>query len=213
MFMLKSRKPKKPVSLSFLLIAVIITLFIVLGGFIDGLEIQGLAQTPPPEISSPSGRVRVSEVWKKVYEQLPNLPQENQYLSQETGKVAEDNTLIGRLIRYHIYVKARPTQYRFDWKLTLADYLGVNEPMLVLSYPGQEVLKENPLVGDQKAIQQLNRVERDALVNTLASLFNPNSVNSDNGTIPKPSPASPTAKPPTPSLIPLPESGDAQRLK
>lgn len=150
-------------------------------------EIQGLAQTPPPEISSPSGRVRVSEVWKKVYEQLPNLPQENQYLSQETGKVAEDNTLIGRLIRYHIYVKARPTQYRFDWKLTLADYLGVNEPMLVLSYPGQEGLKENPLVGDQKAIQQLNRVERDALVNTLASLFNPNSVNSDNGTIPKPS--------------------------
>lgn len=182
--MLKSRKPQKSVILSFLLLAVTITLFIVLGGFIEGLEIQGLAQTPPSEISPPSGRLRVSEVWKKVYEQLPNLPRENQYLSKETGKVAEDNTLISRFIRYHIYVKARPTQYRFDWKLTLADYLGVNEPMLMLSYPGQEVLKENPLVGDQKAIQQLNRVERDGLVNTLVGLFNPNSVNRDQNTIP-----------------------------
>ncbi|SKB13943.1 conserved exported hypothetical protein [Planktothrix sp. PCC 11201] len=204
--MLKSRKPQKPVILSFLLLAVTITLFIVLGGFVEGLEIQGLAQTPPSEISSPSGRVRVSEVWKKVYEQLPNLPQENQYLSKETGKVAEDNTLISRLIRYHIYVKARPTQYRFDWKLTLADYLGVNEPMLVLSYPGQEVLKENPLIGDQKAIQQLNRVERDALVNTLAGLFNPNPASID------PIPSAPTPKPPTPSGN-SPESGGAQGLK
>lgn len=204
--MLKSRKPQKQVSLSFLLLAVTITIFIVLGGFIEGLDIQGVAQTPPPEIPSPSGRVRVSDVWKKVYEQLPNLPTENQYLSQETGKVAEDNTLISRLIRYHIYVKARPTQYRFDWKLTLADYLGVNEPMLVLSYPGQEVLKENPLVGDQKAIQQLNRVERDGLVNTLAGFFNPNPVNID------PIPSAPTPKPPTPSGN-SPESGGAQGLK
>ncbi|WRH65623.1 MAG: hypothetical protein RSE13_17540 [Planktothrix sp. GU0601_MAG3] len=204
--MLKYRKPQKPVILSFLLLAVTITLFIVLGGFVEGLEIQGIAQTPPSEIAPPSGRLKVSEVWKRVYEQLPNLPRENQYLSQETGKVAEDNTLIGRLIRYHIYVKARPTQYRFDWKLTLADYLGVNEPMLVLSYPGQEVLKENPLVGDQKAIQQLNRVERDALVNTLAGLFNPNPVNIG------PMPSTPTPKPPTPSGD-SPESGGAQGLK
>jgi hypothetical protein len=204
--MLKSRKPQKQVSLSFLLLAVTITIFIVLGGFIEGLDIQGVAQTPPPQIASPSGRVRVSDVWKKVYEQLPNLPPENQYLSKETGKVAEDNTLISRLIRYHIYVKARPTQYRFDWKLTLADYLGVNEPMLVLSYPGQEVLKENPLVGDQKAIQQLNRVERDGLVNTLAGLFNPNPANID------PIPSAPTPQPPTPSGN-SPKSGGAQGLK
>jgi hypothetical protein len=47
--------------------------------------------------------------------------------------------------------------------------------MLVLAYPGREVLRENPLVGDQKAIQQLNREQRDVLVNTLVSLFNPNS--------------------------------------
>ncbi len=205
-FMFKSRNPQKSVSLSFLLLAVTITLFIVLGGFIEGLENPGIAQTPTPEITSPSGRVRVSDVWKKVYEQLPNFPRENQYISQETGKVAADNTLIGRLIRYHIYVKARPTQYRFDWKLTLADYLGVNEPMLVLAYPGQEVLKENPLVGDQKAIQQLNRDQRDGLVNTLAGLFNPNAVNIG------PIPSAPNPKPPTPSGN-SPESGDAQGLK
>jgi len=203
--MFKSRNSQKTVSLSFLLLAVTIALFIVLGGFIEGLEISGLAQTPPSETPSPSGRVRVSDVWKKVYEQLPNLPKENQYISQETGKVAEDNTLIGRLIRYHVYVKARPTQYRFDWKLTLADYLGVNEPMLVLAYPGQEVLQENPLVADQKAIQQLNRDQRDRLVNTLVSFFNPNSVNIDN-----PQPTNP--KPPTPSGN-SPGSGGAQGLK
>ncbi len=174
-FMFKSRKPQKPIGLSFLLIAFTITLFIVLGGFVDSLELTGLAQTPPQATPSPSGRVKVSEIWKKVYQQLPDLPLENQYISQETGKVAAENTLIGRLIRYHIYVKDRQTQYRFDWKLTLADYLGVNEPMLVLAYPGREVLRENPLVGDQKAIQQLNREQRDVLVNTLVSLFNPNS--------------------------------------
>lgn len=210
--MVKPGKPQKQRGLSFLLVAFSITLLIVLGGFFDSLEMQGLAQTPPEQTTSPSGRVRVSEVWKKVYEQLPNLPQENQYISQETGKVAEDNTLIGRLIRYHVYVKARPTQYRLDWKLTLADYLGVNEPMLVLNYPGREALKENPLEQDQKAIQQLNRAERDALVNTLVRLFNPNATNIDNPTIPKPNSSSTPPKTP-PGLTPLPQSGDAELLK
>ncbi|VXD22520.1 conserved exported hypothetical protein [Planktothrix serta PCC 8927] len=210
--MSKSRKPQKQRGLSFLLVALSITLLIVLGGFFDSFEIQGLAQTPPEQIPSTSGRVRVSEVWKKVYEQLPNLPPENQYISQETGKVAEDNTLISRLIRYHVYVKARPTQYRLDWKLTLADYLGVNEPMLVLNYPGQEALKENPLERDQKAIQQLNRTQRDALVNTLVSLFNPNAANIQNRTIPKPNSSSTPPKTP-PGLTPLPQSGDADLLK
>lgn len=211
--MVKPRKPQKQRGLSFLLVAFSITLLIVLGGFFDSLEMQGLAQTPPEQTTSPSGRVRVSEVWKKVYEQLPNLPQENQYISQETGKVAEENTLIGRFIRYHIYVKARPTQYRLDWKLTLADYLGVNEPMLVLDYPGREALKENPLERDQKAIQQLNRSQREALVNTLVRLFNPNATNIDNPTIPKPNASSTPPKTPHPGLTPLPQSGDAELLK
>ncbi|MBD2480769.1 hypothetical protein [Planktothrix sp. FACHB-1365] len=210
--MVKPGKPQKQRGLSFLLVAFSITLLIVLGGFFDSLEMQGLAQTPPEQTTSPSGRVRVSEVWKKVYEQLPNLPQENQYISQETGKVAEENTLIGRLIRYHIYVKARPTQYRLDWKLTLADYLGVNEPMLVLDYPGREALRDNPLEKDQKAIQQLNRSEREALVNTLVRLFNPNATNIDNPTIPKPNSSSTPPKTP-PGLSPLPQSGDAELLK
>ena len=211
--MFKPRKPQKQRGLSFLFVAFSITLLIILGGFCDTLEQQGLAQTSPEQTTSSSARVRVSEVWKKVYEQLPNLPQENQYISQETGNVVEDNTLISRLIRYHIYVKARPTQYRLDWKLTLADYLGENEPMLVLDYPGQEALRENPLAGDQKAIQQLNRTERDALVNTLVSLFNPNALNIENPSLPKPNPSSPTPQPPNSGLTPLPQSGDADLLK
>lgn len=211
--MLKSRKPNKR-GLSFLAVALLVTLFIVLSGVLDRWELAGLAQTPPEESTPQSTRIRVSEVWKKVYEQLPNLPKENQYILQETGKVAEENTLISRLIRYHIYVKGRPPQYRFDWKLTLADYLGVNEPIIESAYPGGEVLRENPALADQKAIQQLNREQRETLVNTLVSLFNPTLPRS-NRPQPNPNPmsSSPTPQPPNSSLTPLPESGAADLLK
>ncbi|PZO21176.1 MAG: hypothetical protein DCF25_05425 [Leptolyngbya foveolarum] len=53
----------------------------------------------------------------KIYEQLPALPLENQY-SSKTGQVAEDNTLVARIIRYHLYSKERPTNFRLEWKLS-----------------------------------------------------------------------------------------------
>jgi hypothetical protein len=119
--------------------------------------------------------IRSEGVWRTVYEQLPDLPQENQYISKETGKVAPENTLVGRLIRYHLYVKGRPPIYRLDWKITLAEYLGLTGALETSDYPGANQLKKNPAEGDIAAIRQLNRAQRDALVQALVNGFSPQS--------------------------------------
>ena len=151
------------------------------------------------------------EVWKQVYQRLPDLPRENQYISRETGQVASENTLISRLIRYHLYLKNRPPTYRLDWKLTLADYLGVNEVILEPQYVGNDTLRENPLEGDRAAIKQLNRAQRDALVETLVTLFNPRY--QEEIKTPAPSTAPTPSTSPNPGVFRLPKPGDAQLLK
>ncbi|MBW4611685.1 MAG: hypothetical protein KME21_00065 [Desmonostoc vinosum HA7617-LM4] len=118
-------------------------------------------------------RITPGEVWQQVYQQLPDFPRENKYISNETGKVAENNTLANRLIRYHIYIKERAPNYRLDWKLTLADYLGANEIMYDNTYPGNDTLKQNPIEGDRAAIARLSRRQRNALVQALVNIFTP----------------------------------------
>lgn len=115
---------------------------------------------------------RPRDVWQQVYQQLPDLPLENKYVNKETGKVDPENTLVSRLVRYHVYVKGRPPNYRLDWKLTLADYLGENELMGETVYPGYDTLRSNPIEGDRAVINRLNRKQRDALVQTLVNVFN-----------------------------------------
>jgi hypothetical protein len=110
-----------------------------------------------------------SDIWQKVYQQIPDLPKENQFISKTTGQVAENNTLI----RYHIYTKGRSPIYRLDWKLTLADYLDANEPIYAESYPGNDSLKQNPLASDRTAISKLTRQQRNNLVQVLVNIFNP----------------------------------------
>lgn len=157
----------------------------------------------------PSSTTR--NVWKQVYQKLPNLPLENKYVSRETGKVNPDNTLVDRLIRYHLYVKGRGPNYRLDWKLTLADYLGANELLQENVYPGADALRQNPLEGDRAAIARLNRKQRDALVQTLVSVFNPNSA----ATTDTKTPSQPSTAPsqPTQPNFPQPKPGDAQLLQ
>ncbi|MGK7904852.1 MAG: hypothetical protein AB4352_26295 [Hormoscilla sp.] len=153
-------------------------------------------------------RIRPSQVWRVVYEKLPELPKENHYVNRETGEVDRDNTLIRRLLRYHIFVKSRPPQYRLDWKLTLADYLDANEVISESIYPGHDLLRENPRDGDRSAIARLNRQQRDALVEVLASIYNPNYQRKP---IPRRSPAPEPAD--VPSRPPVqPQPGDAQLL-
>lgn len=160
--------------------------------------------------------VHVGDAWQQVYQLLPNLPRENQYVSRETGKIAESNTLISRLIRYHIYVKVRPVNYRLDWKLTLADYLGANELMSASTYPSVDTLRTNPFQNDVAVIRSLNRVQRDALVQTLVNVFTTRNAPASNAA-PTPqlptAPAAPAAST-EPSIAPQRESrpGDAQLL-
>lgn len=152
------------------------------------------------------------EVADQVYQQLPDLPQENQYISKQTKKAATDNTLVKRLITYHTLVKGRSPIYRLDWKITLADYLGLNDWLDAKAYPGHGFLKSSAMEGDRKVIQQLNRQQRDALIQTLVNLYT--------GTTQQaaPAPVAPTPKtaevqPVEPQLQPLPQFGGAKLLQ
>lgn len=114
-----------------------------------------------------------ADVGQQVYKQLPFLPLENRYVSKQTRQVNSENNLVNRLIQYHVRVKGRPPNYRLDWKLTLADYLGANELLEETLYPGYETLQQSPMPGDRAAIKRLNREQRDALVQTLVKIFDP----------------------------------------
>ncbi|MEG4172710.1 MULTISPECIES: hypothetical protein [unclassified Microcoleus] len=170
--------------LSFLLVTLSVAIFTLLSWVLESGELSMSALKPSLLRSSESvsvqrlaqqsapPQVRVQDAWKLVYEKLPDLPIENNYISKETGKVDPTNTLVGRLIRYHVFVKGRPPNYRFDWKLSLADYLGATPDYLVESvYPGKDVLRSNPMEQDRAAIQSLNRAQRDALVQALVDVF------------------------------------------
>jgi hypothetical protein len=158
---------------------------------------------------------KVSQI---VYEQMPELPRENDYSEKETGKQATENTLIARIVRYHQYIKARPTRFRLDWKLTLADYFGKNEMIIEERYPGYTTLSQNPLPRDREAITNLTLQQRQQLVDLLVNIylspnpgqtnFNPNS-NQEK----KDKPADESNQPPSNSpRFQLPKPGGAELL-
>ena len=108
-----------------------------------------------------------------VYEAIPNFPKENQYRHSRKRKVVEDNTLISRLIRYHVYNKGRSAKYRLDWKITLADYLGINDYMSEREYPGAKFLKTSPMETDLAKIQELTPAERNQLIQAIVDVYDP----------------------------------------
>jgi len=169
------------------------------------LGLMGIQPATAQIFSSP-------DAWRKVYELLPSIPKENQYVNRETGKVDENSTLASRLIRYHVFVKSRPPGYRLDWKLTLADYLGVHQYLVESQYPGATTLRQNPMESDRAAISKLTRKQRDDLVNVLATIFN---TNPPEAPATKPVTSPPPPKPPTPNNTKptLPQPGDAQLLR
>ncbi|MEG3936494.1 hypothetical protein QT990_35545 [Microcoleus sp. T3_B1] len=206
--------------LSFLLVTLSVAIFTLLSWVLESGELSMSALKPSLLRSSESAsvqrvaqqsappQVRVQDAWKLVYEKLPDLPIENNYISKETGKVDPTNTLVGRLIRYHVFVKGRPPNYRFDWKLSLADYLGATPDYLVESvYPGKDVLRSNPMEQDRAAIQRLNRAQRDALVQALVDVFTENSGGGRTPTAGE----KPQGRSNSPE-IPQPQPGDAKLL-
>lgn len=211
-------KKKFKLGFSFLLVTLSVAIFTLLSGVLESGKLSVSALEPSllrgygsrglvAQQSAPQ-QLRVQDAWKFVYEKLPDLPIENNYISKETGKVDPNNTLVGRLIRYHVFVKGRPPNYRFDWKLSLADYLGATPDYLVEGvYPGKDVLRENPMERDRAAIQSLNRKQRDALVQALVDVFT-----EDSG--PGGTPArgeKPKGRQTSPE-IPQPQPGDAKLL-
>lgn len=162
--------------------------------------VTGIIFLIAPLVDRPASaqRVRTDEVWRVVYERLPDFPKENQYVSLETGKVNPDNTLVSRVIRYHIYTKGRPPVFRLDWKLTLAEYLEVAGAMDTADYPGVNQVRGNPAPGDMAAIKKLNRMQRDALVQALVDGF---TANTSRVSMPTP-PSSPQSSPTVPTATP-----------
>jgi hypothetical protein len=191
-------------------------LALALGGALGlGGRSPAVAQLPPVVVP----RVPLnSAAAEAIHAQFPDLPLENQYIDRTTGDVAASNTLVRRLINYHLLVKGRPPFSRLDWKLTLADYLGANELMFQANYPGAMELRTNPLAGDRAAIAQLTRQQRNDLVLALVLAFNPDYGEASHAApasepVPEPS-APPTAAPePDPQLPALPQPGDADLLR
>lgn len=118
-------------------------------------------------------RLTPEQIAAYVYDQLPDLPLENEYIDDSRNQVDANGTLVSRMIDYHTRIVRRPTRYRFDWKLTIADYLDENEIIIVSSYPGSSRYETNPVNGDKAAIANLSAAQRNALVNTLVAIYNP----------------------------------------
>lgn len=147
--------------------------FILIGaGRVDWQRSPFLLTSLAPAQAQPAQlrRIDPGAIAALIYAQLPALPLENQYISSKTGQVAEGNTLVSRIIRYHLYSKERPTNFRLDWKLTLADYLGAFDRISANNYADYG-LRENPMEADVAAVQSLSQTERDQLVNAIYGAF------------------------------------------
>lgn len=142
---------------------------------------------------------------KAIYQRLPDLPLENQYPRVDGDKKADPSTLVSRLVQYHTATKGRSPLFRLDWKITLADYLGVNEYLDERTYPGNGFLKKSALEGDRAAIRRLTLNQRNALVQALVEVHG-------GGRAPSAKPQSSTAKPkPKPAPATGPGSADLLR--
>jgi len=154
------------------------------------------------------------EVAPIIYEHIPDFPKGNDYTNLEAEDVGVNNTLVERFIRYHLYVKSRPPQYRLDWKITIADYLGIHSPMRETQYPGAGQFTQNPMDDDVAIVRSLNRRQRNELVNVLAGIFNPNTAKPSAQTRPTPAPqAQPQPQETFPRRPALPQPGAADLLK
>ncbi len=195
-----------------------ILIFILALGLILGRSWQEAAQSqnlPNPNLPRPivTQTVRIQMVSRLIYTQIPDFPTENQYLNRRTGMVDPEDNLVGRLIRYHVVAKNRAPMLRFDWRMTLADYLDANEPMIEDRYPGTDTLQPEPMRSDRAAISRLTPAQRTTLINLLVAAFTPVAIEPARIIFPTPAPTSVPTPTPAPRDIQLPQPGDAQFLR
>lgn len=185
--------------------------------WLGGAIALGIAlATPPISAQVPaSSTALLKGAWQRVYDQLPTLPKANQYIDLKTKTVNPSNTLASRMIKYHIFVKGRAPNSRLDWKLTVADYLGINEIMYEGRYPGIDELKINPYESDLALIRALNRSQRNALEQAMVNAFTPQNTAQPTAAQPPASTVPSTAAPQPTSdrLPPSPKAGDANLLR
>lgn len=174
--------------------------------------------TAPAIAQAPN--LNIADTARVLYEQLPFMPLENQYLNQD-GEEVPESSLITRMLLYHTAVQRRQPLFRLDWKLTLADYLDANETIMASTYPNSSTLQENPMEGDKAAIRGLTRQQREQFVDTIVLLLNPlaarEATTPSTPAAPAPGsvPPEPALRPGTGSTTPLPQEprpGDAQLL-
>ena len=194
----------------------LIFLFLLTCGLIFGSGWGKIAQSqnhPNPNVPRTivTQTVRIQTVSRLIYAQMTDFPLENQYLNRRTGVVDPEDTLVSRLIRYHIVTKNRAPMLRFDWRLTLADYLEANEPMIEDRYPGTDLLQPEPMRNDRLAISRLTPTQRTNLINLLAAAFTSAAIEPAQLIFPTPTEA--IVPVPTPSGLQLPQPGDAQFLR
>ncbi len=185
-------------------VAIATALFIILGTghrSIVSIDSATAQRTSPKTIAA------------QVYKQYPELPLENQYIRQRTGKVADKSTLVSRFIEYHTLTKGRSPKLRLDWKWTFADYLGLNEYLVEEKYPGQAYLKSNPMERDRTVIQSFNRKQRAELIQALVDLYAGRQAASSSPQSSPPSATGPVSQPARPRLQPLPSSQGADLLR
>ncbi|MGQ9837328.1 MAG: hypothetical protein ACUVRV_05030 [Cyanobacteriota bacterium] len=116
----------------------------------------------------------IPDAARQVYSILPDFPLENTYtpeFSDGTGPTPEEDTLVRRMMVYHLQVAGRSPTDRFDWQLTIADYFDANEPMIAQQYPGADRLTVNPYTQDRAVVQSLNRQQRRALLEAILLAF------------------------------------------
>ena len=136
-------------------------------------EVQGRALFQGQFSAQAQSSIIIGDRWQQVYDRMPEMPLEITYVRQDTDEVDPTDTLVTRLMRYHMYSKGRSPRFRLDWKLTLADYMGINELIPPETYPSNSRMTENPRYGDMQAISALNRDQRNRLVDTLIAVFDP----------------------------------------
>ncbi len=181
--------------------------------------IIGLNSNPSPATAQGSRlrQLRPQEILVEASKQLTFIRPDNQYVDRQTKKIRPESTALARLIEYHVYGRGRSPLYRLDWKLTLADYLGAFELMDDDSYPGANQFVRNPVTTDRLQVRSWSRSQREQVVNTLTALYNPNSLKPAAPLVfpnPNPAPPRPEPSPPKEPLNrPLPQTGDADRLK
>ncbi len=161
----------------------------------------------------------IPRITETVYAAMPNLPRLDQFRTS-SGESLE-TSFVRRLLLYHMRSEGRSLQSRLDWKLTFADYLGINVTMFAQQYPGADQFSENPYNADLDALRALSRAEREQLLAILLEavefngIVNSLDVASIDPDLPSPfavlEPDTPVATPP--AVIELPAGGGADLLR